>query len=370
MVGWRAGAVVGYLEDGSKDRRWVSGKTQAEVREKLETLKTARNGGMLAAHGVPTVAKLLTLWLEHTESRGRARNTLKAYQRVVDAHLTPKLGKLRLDKLTVLDCERCVSSVQKGHGAGEAKRTLSYLRTALKQAVRWQLVPRNVGDAVTMPQVTRSSADAWIPSEVLRFLEVAAHHRLSTLFHVALSLGLRSGELRGLRWADLDFKQGWLEVAQNAIGEGGKVTLSPMLKTDASKRKIKLDPVTLEHLETHRAAQGDEREQAEGAYQDMGLVFASQVGTPLCATNLRRTFNSLIKLAGVRRIRIHDMRHTAATAMIRHGYPPKLVSDILGHTDPAFTLKTYAHIWDEQREEYAPSVRSLYGSQDRNAGLN
>jgi len=378
VTGWKGAVTVGYLENGREDRRWASGKTQAEVREKLEALKTARNGGMLAAHGVPTVAAYLDDWLSHLEAQGKARNTLSDYRRVIEKRLKPALGKKPLDKLSVLDLERSVSGVVKAVSGSEGQRTLKVMRQALTQAVRWQLIPRNVGEAVTMPRVVKVEMLYWEASEALRFLEHARESRLYALFYTALTLGLRSGELRGLRWQDVDFTGGWMHIRQKANDlEHGEVVLETTLKTDASKRRIKLEAGVMAVFEAHRERLTVTRAQIETpsstlerrrtrqgivrVWAEHDLAFPTENGTPFSASNLRRVFNAVCDAAQVKRIRLHDLRHTAATAMIRRGYPPKLVADILGHTDPAFTLREYAHVWEEQREEYAPSAENLYG---------
>jgi len=386
-VGWKGAAVVGYKPDGSEDRRWVSGKTQADVRAKLESLKTARNGGMLASHDVPTFGEYLDKWLEHLESKGKAPATLRDYGYTVRGHLKPLLGKKRLDKLTVLDIEKVVRNAQDKTSPSAALRVLTRCRQALSQAVKWQLVPRNVAEAVETPKRSKTPLVCWESLEASKFLEQAQLHRLYALFYIALTTGLRSAELRGLRFCDLDLKAGWLSVAQNALEDDkGKIVLSPTTKTEKSARRIKIDAGIIGVLLEHQKRQLLEREHIESprldlekrrermgielSYSSLNLVFPTELGTPISDSNLRRDFNKLCEVAEVPKIRIHDLRHTAASAMIRRGYPPKLVADILGHTDAGFTLRTYAHVWQEQREEFALSAANLYGFSGSSSTLN
>jgi len=227
----------------------------------------------------------------------------------------------------------------------------------------------------------------WESLEASKFLEQAQLHRLYALFYIALTTGLRSAELRGLRFCDLDLKAGWLSVAQNALEDDkGKIVLSPTTKTEKSARRIKIDAGIIGVLLEHQKRQLLEREHIESprldlekrrermgielSYSSLNLVFPTELGTPISDSNLRRDFNKLCEVAEVPKIRIHDLRHTAASAMIRRGYPPKLVADILGHTDAGFTLRTYAHVWQEQREEFALSAANLYGFSGSSSTLN
>jgi integrase len=386
VVGWKGAAVVGYKPDGSEDRRWVSGKTQADVREKLEGIKTARNGGMLSTSGSMTFGEYLDTWLEHIKSTGKAQNTLDDYTYTVQ-HIKSVLSNKRIDKLTVLDIEKVVKTVGETISSSAARRVLSRTRQTLEQAVRWQLIPRNVAKAVQMPKAPKRSWTSWEALEAAKFLDNARLHRLYALFYLALTTGLRSAELRGLRWQDLDLVGGWLNVTHNALeGKDKRPILSPTTKTDKSARRIRIDAgithVLLEHQKRQELQQEyienprpdlerrRERKGLELVYTEQSLVFCTELGGILGDRNLRRDFTQLAEVAGVPKIRIHDMRHTAASAMIRRGYPAKLVADILGHTDPGFTLRTYAHIWGEQREEFALSAANLYGFDGPATALN
>lgn len=375
-IGWKGSVTVGTLPDGTLDRRWASGKTQDEVREKLEQLKTERNTGMLTHSNKMTVGTYLEQWLEHVEPNVKYR-TIKDYRRVVRQHIIPRLGAVKLDKLRVLDIERFKQQMLKEYSANACKRALLYLGMALEQAVKWQLVPRNLCSLVDRPRVTRSEMAVWEPHEVTCFLEHAQSHRLYALFELAVTVGMREGELAALKWESVDFEKGWIHVVANTSEDSeGRLVINSTPKTEKGRRKIKVSERTLELLREHRDRQQQERHavnepaekvlkrrKTEKVYHDMGLVFASTGGTPLNASNIRRAFNQIIETAGVKRIRLHDLRHTAATAMIRNGYPVKIISEILGHEDPAFTLKVYTHVWDEHRHEYAPDPAELFGLQ-------
>lgn len=150
MIGYKGAVIVGNKLNGQPDRRWVSGKTEAEVREKAEALKTARNTGMLADTPALTFADYLGTWLEHVAANVKPK-TLLDYKRVVDRRLVPLLGKLKLEKLRPLDIERAVQRARVEVSPQDAARTLTIARMARKQAVRWQMIPRNYAESVTAP---------------------------------------------------------------------------------------------------------------------------------------------------------------------------------------------------------------------------
>jgi integrase len=359
VIQWKGAISLGYGTDGKLVRRWAYGSTTKEVSEKLDALKTARNTNLLTTDsaGDMTFGAYLLKWLEHTEEHIKHK-TFLTYHRGVHTRLIPILGKKKLEKLTPLDIENALRQMKNEHNADDARRTRVIAGIALNQAVRWQLVPRNVCSSVRAPKVVRKEMQTWTPKEAVTFLETARLSRWHALFVIALGCGLRSGELLGLRWKDVDTRAGWLKVEQQLLETNQARFGTP--KWD-SVRRIKLSDDAMNALEHHRRMQQTDRAKVGARWRDFDLVFPTGLGSPLSASNLRsQVFVPLILKAGVKRIRIHDLRHTAATAMIRNRYPAKIVSDILGHRDPGFTLKEYAHVWDEFREEFCPSVQSLY----------
>jgi len=368
---------VGHHEDGSQDRRWVSGKTQAEVQDKLRALQADMYTGMVADTEGLTVADFMARWTEHKERDGVKPNTVQSYRDTVKRYILPHIGKVKLEKLRPLDVEHLLSKLSKaGKSAAMSAYTLRVLKMALRQAVRWQMLPRNVAEAVRPPKVERPEMHVWTAEQVAAFLDVTQTHRMHAAFYLALMTGMRRGEVLGLKWADVDFARSRLTVKHNLVevhGEGtpgkqhaGKDTVSSICtmlstpKTKASRRTVALSPGTLAKLRDHLAQQERERLAAAEAWQDQGFVFASELGGPTNPDALSNWYQALVKRAGVPRIRFHDMRHTAASLMIQRGIPPKTVSERLGHADVAFTLRTYIHLYDDQREEAAFDLSDLF----------
>jgi len=237
------------------------------------------------------------------------------------------------------------------------------------------MVPRNVAEAITPPKVERKEQQVWTPEQVGTFLDASQLHRAHAAFYLALMTGMRRGELLGLHWDDLDWDRSRLKVRHNLVevrGEGtqgkqhaGKNTVSSVRvtlqtpKTDASRRTVVLSPGTLSKLREHRERQTLEKVAAAEAWKEQGYVFTDALGDPVDPRTLYGWYRALVKSTGLPVIRFHDLRHTAASLMIRHGVSPKTVSDRLGHSDVAFTLRTYAHLYDDQREEAAFDITDL-----------
>jgi integrase len=232
--------------------------------------------------------------------------------------------------------------------SGLSPRTVQYVHVvmhrALKQAVRWGLLPRNVSEAVDPPRIHRKEMHPLSPVQARTFLEVAREDRLETLYVVALHCGLRQGELFGLRWSDVDLEEGTLQVNRTLTQtKDGPVFTVP--KTLKSRRNVRLTNSAVEALKRHSERQAQEMVKMDTLYEDQGLVLASEVGTPLNRQNVtQRSFKPLLLRAGLPKIRFHDLRHTCATLLLGKGVHPKFVQELLGHSTIAITLDTYSHI--------------------------
>ena len=381
VVGWRGAVMVGFKPDGKADRRWVCGKTVDEVREKIDAIKTARNTGMIWSAERLTVGEYLTRWIEHKKIDGTRLKTVSRYEQVVIRQLQPILGRISLEKLAPLNVEGMLQAVRAASSAKAARRARSTLSMALNQAVRWRIVPFNVCHGVKPPVIPTDEDKEvrfWSPEEVVLFLEKARPHRLYALFHVGVMTGMRPCELLGLRWRDIDFDAGLIRVEQDAVYVAGKMHLGSV-KTKASRRNVTIPPDTVFELRAHLERQRLERNRLaypsadalrmrqrrrtpERAYAGADLVFADALGGVTNYNNLYRVLKQLIAAAGVGRIGLHGLRHTHASILIRRGVGAKVVSDRLGHKDVAFTLKTYAHLFEDQRREAAIPIHDFLGT--------
>ena len=333
--------------DGPK-RRAVYGKTREEVRQRLTKAVADRDSGIVFDDENMTVGEYLDGWLKGSV-RGSVRDsTYDCYKVICRGHIKAVLGRLKLSKLTAMHVQRFYRDRQ---DAGPAPATVhkchTVLHKALKQAVESNLVPRNAADAVKPPRPTpRKEMRPLSPEEARGLLEAASGDRLEALYVLAVSTGMREGELLGLKWADVDLDgaAGSLRVRRTLTRRGGKVALGEP-KTKKSRRTLRLTPRAVEALKRHRARQAGEKLKAGSLYKDQGLVFAGEGGGLVNPSNLRqRSFRPLLGRAGLAGVTFHDLRHTCASLLFQRNVHPKFVQELLGHASVVITLDTYSHM--------------------------
>ncbi len=223
------------------------------------------------------------------------------------------------------------------------------LHLALEKAVRWNLVPRNVCEAVDPPRKARYEFHPLNEEQIQQFLKAASGHRLEALFVLSLASGMRKGELMALKWQDINFSAGTLQVRRvlthmpaKLNGKGGYVEAEP--KTEKSRRSIVIAPFALEMLRHHRACQLEAKLKAGPAWKENDLVFCSSVGGHLhTSRDVFTQFKKLLAQAGLPDIRFHDLRHTSATILLSLGIHPKVVQEMLGHSQIGITMDVYSH---------------------------
>ena len=340
----KAGKITSYRgahfgPDGK--RRYVSGKTKEEARKALREARSGADQGLIFDATRLTVAEYLDRWFMDSVQCSVRRSTYESYRRQARRYITPAVGCVGLKALTPAHVQGLYREMQeRGLSAQTVEYTHAVLHRALKQAVRWGLVPRNVCDAVDVPQVRREEMQPLTPEQARRFLEAARGERLEALYVVAIYAGLRPGELLALGWEDVDLDRGVLQV-RRALSDGEFATP----KTKRSRRRIDLSAGSIAALKRHRVRQLEERMARAGLWQDHGLVFPSSVGTPLSHRNVVRSFKAVLRRAGLpTAIRLYDLRHTCATLLLCRNVHPKYVQELLGHASIAQTLDTYSHV--------------------------
>jgi integrase len=326
-------------------RKAVYGRTKAEVRVKLtKAMADADNGLVFDAQNL-TIEEYLARWLNNSVRGSVKSTTHESYEQQIRKHINPALGALKLSTLSPAHVQGFYrNKLDEGLSARTVRYQHVILHKALKQALRWGMVPRNVTEAVDPPKVHKKEIDTLSPSEVRKLLEAARGERLEALYVLAVSTGLRLGELQGLKWQDIDLKSGNLSVRRTlSRTKAGLQLTSP--KTPKSRRKIKLISMAVEALQSHQQRQQEEISAMSARWKDNGLVFCSYTGTFIDRHNVAtRSFKPLLKRAGLQEIRFHDLRHTCATIFLSRGTHPKIVQELLGHANIAITLDTYSHV--------------------------
>jgi len=229
---------------------------------------------------------------------------------------------------------------------------------ALGRAVRFGLVSRNVGALTDPPRLIRMEIRAMSPEEARTFLIAIRGDRLEALYLLALTTGLRQGELLGLRWSDVDFDVGEARVGQAVQRYGGKLHFVPP-KTAKSRRSVTLTLMAIEALRAHKARQAQDRLLAGSRWQEFGLVFPSAVGTPMEPRNATRAFKAFPWRSKLPEMRFHDLRHAFATLLLAQGASPRVVMEMLGHSQISLTMNTYSHVIPALQHEAAAKLDGL-----------
>lgn len=309
-----------------------------------------------------TVGELLDRWLADVAAHNVRPSTHEGYAATIRTHILPALGSVPAQKLTA---DQVQTFYSRKLAAGCSPRTvqLCHLRLsqALKQAVRWNILTRNVCDLVQPPRVTYKRGDVWNVTEGRHFLDAAASDSLHPFWLLALKTGMRRGELLGLRWRDLDLDRGMAHVRQSVIVYAGAPCIQTP-KTATAQRAVKLSADVVAALREHRKA-WLERRLATAEWQDTDLIFCTRTGGPINPNNVARAYEAIIRRAGVRRIRFHDLRHTHATWLLQSGQPVKVVSERLGHAKVSITLDTYAAVLPDMQDRAVEALDALMAAE-------
>lgn len=302
------------------------------------------------------------MWLRDYAQHNVSARTYERYAGIVRNHLVPALGSIQLSKLRPQQIQAYYSEALEsgrmtGRGGPLSARTVLHhhrvLREALQQAVRWQLLSANAADAVEPPRPVRTEMRVLGPEGVASLLEACAEEpTLRMAVYLAVSTGLRLGELLGLKWSDIDLEARSLQVVRSLQYISGQGLRFGEPKTSRSRRRVALSEGTVAELRRHRRRQIAER-LASSDYSDLDLVLCDGAGAPIPPYQLSQRFSNLVKSAGLAPHRFHDLRHTSATLLLRAGVHPKIVSERLGHSSVAITLDTYSHVLPDMQEEAA-----------------
>jgi len=331
---------------GQRKQQWVSVKgTKKEAEKRLADLLHQLDTGTFMQPSKTTFAEYLTKWLADYAKPNVAPRSFERYTGVIQQHLIPDLGSL---PLTQLRPEHLQSHYTAKLNAGLSASSIRYhhavIHIALQTAVKWGLLGRNVADAVEPPRIHRAEMQTWDEGEVNQFLEAAKDSPYYALFHTAIYTGMRRSELLGLRWSDIEFLLPQLSVNRSLhhLKNGSYVFTEP--KSDRSRRTIALSPSAVLTLQNHHETQKLERLMLGVELKENDLVFSRVDGKPLRPNSITRAWDMMCKRAGVKKIRLHDARHTHASLMLKQGIHPKIVQERLGHSSIQITLDTYSHV--------------------------
>lgn len=344
---------------GRDRRRWHPAEDEAAARQLAAELPAAVSAGR--AHGLTVARYLCTEWLPARRDRLRP-TTVFRYAAMTDRYIVPNIGRVPLRRLTVRDLRGLYDTLRtsgRHDGRPLAPKTVlnvhQILRTALGDAERLGLVDRNVAAIMGPPcHGIPPEQRCWDDAELRSFLAIAGSHRLDPALRLSAMTGMRRGEVLGLRWGGVDAERARLSVRRSVSCTGYEVQVSAT-KTRTSVRTIDLDARTLQVLADWRSTQATEL----GEAHQSDVVFTRPGGKGVHPHLLSQTFDRLQVRAGLPRIRLHDLRHTHATLLLRAGVPLKVVSKRLGHSTPAFTMAVYQHVLPGMQRDAADTFARL-----------
>jgi integrase len=361
---WIGTVDLGLDGTGKRRRAKVTGRTKSQARDKLRAVQRQAEAGLPIGDGGLTFGAFLDRWLADVlpaRSRVRSSNTVENYRWAVERHLKPALGAKRLRALTPEDVEGVLRRLAAdGMAQNSVMRVRSVAVMALKHAQRRDLIARNAAELAEMPAGAKAPEEgrSLTVEQAARLLTVAEDDPVGPLVVVGLMLGLRPGELCGLRWSDIDLEGRTLHDRQARKRERGpdgrEVLRFGEPKTAKSRRSLAMPAPVVTALQRQRAQQARERLVVGAAWQDLDLVFANGIGAPLDPSNLRRVFGRLTERAGLGRWHPNELRHSACSLLSAAGVPLEDVADILGHDGTRMAARFYRHA-------VAPSVGAAVG---------
>jgi integrase len=365
---WTIVINLGKDGNGRRKQKWltVRGKksaAQKELRRILHQLDT----GSFVDPGNTTVAEYLAHWLETTAKHKVSRNTFSRYSAIVHSHLKPAIGQHALLKLRPGHIQayyaEALSSGRKGGTKGLSPTSVlqhhRVLRQALKKAVRERLLVWNPTDAVDPPRRAHHEMPTLDEDQTLQLLKAAASSRVSIPVLLALTTGMRRGEILALRWKDVDLDAKSLSV-QRTLEQAGSSLSFKQPKTRKARRVVALPKIAVRVLRQHRSRQSEHKLLLGKAYEDNDLICPRPDGRPYAPNSFSSTFRKMLRQTTLPPIRFHDLRHTHATLLLRQGIHPKVVSERLGHSTIGITLDIYSHVLPGMQEEAAARLDSVF----------
>jgi integrase len=313
------------LENGKKQQRYF--KTEKEAHVALRKMLQEKEQGMLLTGPQQTLKAYLDQWLEQ-----------------VQAFYAQK--------------------IEQGYSPRWVKKFHIVLHAALENAVKWNLVVKNVCDLVRPPAVQRQEMQALTPEQARKLIKAVREDKLEAFLTLAVATGMRRGELLGLHWQDIDFEAGCLYLRRSVgrIGALGIRESEP--KTQSGKRRIDLPLFVLQTLQRHREQQHIARKSVGDRWLDQDIVFCNRYGGYIEISNLHVAFKRVLERAGLPDIRLHDLRHSAARILLSMEVNPKIVQELLGHSHISITLGIYSHIFPSMQKQAMRGLDDLFGGAD------
>jgi integrase len=359
------GRYSGYIMLENHKRKYFYGRTKKEVLDQIKKAQREQEQGALVPASKQTVKQFLEYWLENVHKLRIRQSSYTKYRKALNYHILPELGHIQLQKLTSEHIDVFYAKLlNKGKSPKSIKDIHGILHVALKYAVKKKRLARNVADDIDLPRIERYRSQVLDKAQARRLLKVVKENRYETLLTVALATGMRRGELLALRWSDIQFDTKSLHIQRTVYRVKGVGYVESEPKTNKGRRTIMLPQFVIAVLKQHRAQQLESRLQAGPLWIDQDLVFCNMTGNFLYPDNVSADFKRLVEKAGLPLMRFHDLRHSAATLLLAMGVHPKVVQELLGHTQISMTMDIYSHMLPSMQREAVEGLDNLFRDEE------
>ncbi|WP_411678723.1 tyrosine-type recombinase/integrase [Clostridium thailandense] len=372
---WCAQITIGRSENGKIKRQSFYGKTRQEVADKLSKAQNGLRTGTLVEPNKLNLGKWLDTWLLEYKRNNIKPSTFERYESIIRNNLKPNLGSIPLKDLQPEHIQRTYNIMLKGDNKGSKAltpatihRIHNVLHSALEQALRNNLITRNVSSVVVLPREIKKEAISLSIEDQKKFLLALDGERLRCAFVIEMASGVRLGELLALRWANVSLDKNTISIKESIrrtknFDDSIETNTSLMFstpKTRAGVRVIPLPPSAIEELREHRTRQNEEKIANKIIYEDNDLVFCSELGRAIDPRHFTKIFYRIRKKAGLNHFNFHILRHTYATRLIENKEGMKVVQELLGHSDVALTINTYCHVMPNVKKSAARKINFLF----------
>lgn len=346
---------------GKVKRVTVYGKTRKEVQEKVRKLLNDKILGVSINPDNTTIEEWIHFYLENYKKHSVRESTFIRYESIFKLYIKANIGHILLRKLQTSDLQKFYNKIiiQK-FSLSVIKLIHTIIYQSLKQAVKEGTLARNVAEHTLFPKKQLSEATALSKKDLAGFINFNRNHKYFLPVFLALTTGIRRGELLALLWEDIDFRQGRLKICRSlSLGRQGRAIIAEC-KTEKSKRIIPLPVEISRELKLHKAKQIKQKLKMGSFFQDNGLVFCKKDGNSFTTAAFHKNFKNMLNQAGLsNKIRFHDLRHTYATLLLEAGENPKVIQELLGHANISTTLDIYSHVSSQLKEQAVEKINSI-----------
>lgn len=336
-----------------RQQKWFSGfKTKKAAQAELNKILYELQQNTFIIPSTETLREYLNYWLEQRKDN-LSPTTLYGYKSIMKNHLIPQLGNIELNKLKPLHIQEYYSNRLAFLSPTTVLHHHRLLRKALNDAKGWQIIKLNPADHVEAPKPKKYKAKVLSVDEIKLLIKVLENTPLETPVLLTLFLGLRRGELLALEWADIDYDNKTITIQRNLVrgGESGNELFLKEPKTEKSIRTIPISDNILSLLKKQKIKQNENRLKFGKYYKENNYIFTTEIGNLINPAVFSHRFGDFLKKNDLKKIRLHDLRHTSATLMLQSKIPAKVASERLGHSNIHTTLDLYSHVLKEMEKE-------------------